>query len=63
MKRNIAVKAWVRKPTDKALRKTTKMTMLELMKELEKYEFYNGTFRCKEAWETWEKLKKEVNKL
>lgn len=63
MKRNIAVKAWVKKPTDKALRKTTKMTMLELINELEKCEFTGGVFRCKAACEAWLKLKKEVNKL
>lgn len=63
MKRNIAVKTWVKKPTDKALRKTIKMTMLELINELEKDEFTGGTFRSKAACEAWLKLKKEVDKL
>lgn len=63
MKRNIAVKAWVKKPTDKALKKTIKMTMLELINELEKYEFTGGIFRSKAACEAWMELKKEVDKL
>lgn len=62
MKRNIAVKTWVKKPTDKALRKTTKITMLELIKEVEKCEF-----ECQAGYlggcKAWQDLKKEVNKL
>lgn len=62
MKKNIKIKAWVKKSTDKALKKTTKMTMLELIKEVEKCEF-----ECQAGYlggcKAWQDLKKEVNKL
>lgn len=62
MKKNIVVKAWVKKPTDKALKKTVKITMLDLIQDIEK-----NNFECQAGYlgacKAWQNLKKEVAKL
>lgn len=62
MKKNIVVKAWLTKPKGKALEKTVKLNLQELIQKLEGYEFecQGGYLKgCKD----WINLKKEVSKL